>query len=55
VLDDTAPCRAGLGHRRRADVGQRADATVVYADLGLNAGGMDEGIKRAERDGRPVD
>jgi len=54
VLDDDEPEERRLGIEAGLAWGRVADATVVYADLGVS-GGMREGIARAAREGRPVE
>lgn len=53
VLDDTDPVQRNLGIRAGLEWGERADATVVYADLGISSG-MARGIQAANEAGRPV-
>ena len=50
--DDIAPERA-MGIEAGLAWGEWASATVVYTDLGIS-GGMQLGIDRASREGRPV-
>lgn len=54
VLDDGKPDDRKLGIEAGLAWGSVAMATVVYADLGISSG-MDEGISRAEREGRTVE
>jgi hypothetical protein len=54
VLDDNAPAERALGIEAGLSWGQGADATVVYADLGISVG-MELGIQRARAEGRPVE
>ena len=54
VLDDLDPAERAIGIAAGLAWGDRADATVVYADLGLTPG-MEEGIRRARDAGRPVE
>lgn len=54
VLDDTKPEERSLGMWAGFYWGEKADATVVYMDLGMSAG-MLAGIARAEAHGRPVE
>lgn len=54
VLDDNDPEQRKLGMEAGFVWGERADATVVYIDLGISRG-MREGIARAEAVGRPVE
>lgn len=54
VLDDTIPEERALGIEAGLAWGIEAEATVVYADRGISSG-MAYGIKRAEKEGRPVE
>ena len=54
VLDDDIPEERKLGISAGFAWGAVAEMTVVYTDYGIS-GGMKEGIKRAEADGRPVE
>lgn len=54
VLDDDVPDERRLGIEAGLAWGERADATVVYEDLGVSDG-MALGIERARRAGRPVE
>lgn len=54
VLDDNIPEERKLGMRAGFAWGERAEATVVYVDLGVTEG-MELGIARAEKAGRPVE
>lgn len=54
VLNDDVPDERFHGINAGLEWGSRADATVVYTDLGVSSG-MEYGIARAERDGRPVE
>ena len=54
VLDDTDPAERRLGIEAGLAWGRVAQATVVYADLGLSKG-MLQGIARAEAEGRVVE
>jgi hypothetical protein len=54
VLDDTKPDERALGMAAGFAWGERADAAVVYTDLGTS-GGMVSGIERAQAAGRPVE
>lgn len=54
VLDDLIPSERSLGIDAGLDWGARADATVVYTDLGMSRG-MQYGIGRAVELGRPVE
>jgi hypothetical protein len=51
VLDDNDPAQRKLGMEAGFAWGDRADATVVYADLGISDG-MHKGIARALNAGR---
>lgn len=53
-LDDQDPEQRALGMEAGFAWAARAEATVVYSNLGLS-GGMREGIKRALDLGRPVE
>lgn len=53
VLDDGKPDERALGIAAGLAWGTRADATAVYMDHGISSG-MQQGIARAEADGRPV-
>jgi hypothetical protein len=54
VLDDTVPSERRLGMDAGFAWGERADAVVVYEDLGVTPG-MLAGIARAEERGQPVE
>lgn len=54
VLDDNVPGERSLGIEAGLAWGERADATVVYADLGITPG-MEQGIERANEAGRAVE
>lgn len=54
VLRDEVPGERALGIGAGLAWGRVADATVVYADLGISPG-MKQGIARAEAEGRPVE
>ncbi len=54
VLDDLVPAERAMGIEAGLAWGIEADATVVYADLGVSLG-MGYGIARAVREGRPVE
>lgn len=54
VLDDTKPEERSLGMWAGFYWGEKADATVVYGDLGMSSG-MKAGIARAEKLGRPIE
>lgn len=53
MLDDDNPAHRALGIDAGLLWGELADQTVVYTDLGIS-GGMQLGIDRAEKIGRPV-
>lgn len=54
VLDDEKPDERLLGIQAGFAWGDKADATVVYTDLGISEG-MKDGIKRAQDACRPVE
>ncbi len=54
VLDDAQPHERKQGINAGLAIGERADATVVYTDLGIS-GGMQQGILAAEDVRRPVE
>lgn len=54
VLDDNVPAERQHGIDAGLAWGRVAEATVVYADLGISRG-MQQGIDRAQREGRPVE
>lgn len=54
VLDDGDKAERSLGIEAGLCWGDKAEATVVYADLGIS-GGMHQGIARAKAAGRPVE
>lgn len=54
VLRDEDPLERTKGIGAGLELAKRADATVVYRDLGLSRG-MELGIAAAERAGRPVE
>ena len=53
VTDDDVPDERALGIRAGLEWGRKADATIVYADLGITRG-MALGIADANEQGRPV-
>lgn len=53
VLDDELADERALGIEAGLVWGHLADVTVVYTDRGIS-GGMQQGIERATREGRPV-
>lgn len=54
VLDDDDPEERAIGIAAGLAWGRVADATVVYADLGVSSG-MAQGLRRANAEGRPVE
>ena len=54
ILDDQHPKERRLGMEAGLAWVRIADATIVYTDLGITSG-MDEGIRRAQKEGRPVE
>lgn len=54
VLDDTVPDERALGIAAGLAWGDRADATVVYVDLGMSTG-MQYGVERAIAAGRALE
>ena len=54
VLHDTIPEERFIGIEAGLAWGVKADATVVYTDLGISPG-MEQGIARAFREGRPTE
>lgn len=54
VLNDDDPVERTLGILAGLCWGDKAEATVVYTDLGISSG-MRAGIEHAERLGRPVE
>ncbi len=54
VLDDTVSAERSLGIEAGLAWGKKADATVVYEDLGIS-GGMMLGIATAKAERRPVE
>jgi len=53
-LNDLKPDERRLGIEAGLAWGRAAEATVVYADLGIS-GGMQQGIERSVNEGRPVE
>jgi hypothetical protein len=53
VLDDDTPTERATGIAAGLALGERADQTAAYTDMGISSG-MNEGISRAGRAGRPV-
>lgn len=54
VLNDDKPDERQLGIEAGLCWGAAADKTVVYIDLGISDG-MQQGIERAKREGRPIE
>ena len=54
VLDDLIPKERKQGIEAGLELAKRADATVVYADLGISKG-MEWGIKAATEIDRPIE
>lgn len=54
VLNDNNPSERVRGIRAGLAWGEKAEATVVYTDLGISTG-MEQGIKHAEVCNRPVE
>ncbi len=54
LLDDDVPEERTLGMEAGFAIGARADATVVYTDLGISEG-MKMGIRRAKAGNRVVE
>ena len=54
VLNDRIAVERRLGIDAGLAWGRKADATVVYLDLGMSSG-MIEGIRRAEIEGRKIE
>jgi len=54
ILDDTVADERALGIEAGLVWGAMAEATVVYGDLGVSRG-MEQGIQRANDEGRPVE
>lgn len=54
VLRDDVPDERRMGINAGLAWGRAAEGTVVYCDLGIS-GGMEQGIGRAEKAGRPVE
>ncbi len=54
VLDDLISEERNLGIDAGLAWGEKADATVLYLDLGISSG-MKRGIARAEAVGRPIE
>lgn len=53
VTDDTSALEREIGIEAGLVIGGKADYTAVYTDLGISSG-MEHGIQRAEREGRPI-
>lgn len=54
VLRDDIPAEREIGIEAGLAWGAKADVTAVYIDRGIS-GGMEQGIRRAVREGRPVE
>jgi hypothetical protein len=54
VLDDTVSEERALGINAGLEWGRVAAKSVVYTDLGISSG-MEYGIERAKKEGRPVE
>ncbi len=54
VLDDKIPEERTLGIDAGLTWGKNAEITAVYQDLGISKG-MEKGIERAVREGRPIE
>lgn len=54
VLNDNIPEERQLGIQAGFEIGKRLEKTVVYIDYGISKG-MRQGIKEAEKCGRPVE
>lgn len=54
ILDDDVPEERALGIEAGLIWAQAAECSVVYTDLGTSSG-MEGGIARAKKDGRPVE
>lgn len=54
IFDDSDPLQRKLGIKAGLAWGAKADATIVYKDLGITAG-MKKGILRALKEKRPVE
>jgi hypothetical protein len=54
VLRDDVPEERRLGIDAGLEWGAKAEATVAYVDLGVTPG-MDEGLRRAKREGRRIE
>jgi hypothetical protein len=54
ILDDTIPAERAQGMEAGFIWGQCAELTAVYTDLGISPG-MQKGIERAKKDGRPIE
>lgn len=54
ILRDDVPEERALGIEAGLAWGAEAEATVVYVDRGISRG-MQYGIERAQREGRPVE
>lgn len=54
VLDDSVLEERSLGIEAGLTWGKKADKTVVFVNFGISSG-MQKGIERAEKEGRPVE
>lgn len=54
ILDDADPLERRMGIEAGLAWGTAAEATVVYENLGISSG-MEFGIARAAREGRPIE
>lgn len=54
ILRDGVPEERAKGIAAGLEIGKRADATVVYTNLGISRG-MEQGIRAAEEAGRPIE
>ena len=54
ILDDAKAEERAMGIEAGLAWGRVADATVVYIDRGISSG-MQQGINRAQKEGRPVE
>ena len=54
ILDDTIPEERAKGIAAGLAWGEHADLTAVYLDRGMSKG-MQQGVKHAEENGRPVE
>jgi hypothetical protein len=54
VWNDSNPIQRKAGIEAGLEIGKRADATIVYTNLGISEG-MHQGIRAAEEAGRPIE